>query len=77
MPWAMALRVVSLPATASISTKKPNSSCGQVLAVDLGADELGDDVVAGAGRAGPERNGNTSSSIKPRWPKFSGFLAPQ
>ena len=26
MPCAMALRVVSLPATASISTKKPNSS---------------------------------------------------
>ena len=26
MPWVMALRVVSLPATASISTKKPNSS---------------------------------------------------
>ncbi len=26
MPWVMALRVVSFPATASISTKKPNSS---------------------------------------------------
>ena len=26
MPWVMALRVVSLPATASIITKKPNSS---------------------------------------------------
>ena len=26
MPWVMALRVVSLPATASIMTKKPNSS---------------------------------------------------
>ena len=26
MPWVMALRVVSLPATASIITKYPNSS---------------------------------------------------
>ncbi|CKT27811.1 Uncharacterised protein [Mycobacterium tuberculosis] len=26
MPWVMELRVVSLPATASITTKKPNSS---------------------------------------------------
>lgn len=26
MPWLMALRVVSLPATASSRTKKPNSS---------------------------------------------------
>ncbi len=26
MPWVIELRVVSLPATASITTKKPNSS---------------------------------------------------
>ena len=26
MPWVMELRVVSLPATASMTTKKPNSS---------------------------------------------------
>ena len=48
MPCVMALRVVSLPATASISTKKPNSSSDSFVPVDLGADQLGDDVVARA-----------------------------
>ena len=49
IPCEIALRVVSLPATASRITKKPNSSDRELPAVDLGVDQLGDDVVPGAG----------------------------
>ena len=46
MPCAVALRVVSLPATASSSMNMSNSSSRELLALDLGVEELGDDVVA-------------------------------
>ena len=40
MPWLMALRVVSLPATTSRMKNEPNSCVGQALAVDLGVHQL-------------------------------------
>ena len=46
MPRAVVLRVVSLPATVSSSMNMSNSSSESLLAVDLGVEQLGDDVVA-------------------------------
>ena len=50
MPCVMALRVVSLPATASRMTKNANSTSPMRFAVDVGLDQPGDDVV---GRTAP------------------------
>ena len=45
MPWVIALRVVSLPATASRMTKNANSTSSIAFAVDVGLDQLRHDVV--------------------------------
>ncbi len=45
----MALRVVSLPATASSRHEQLELRLGEPVAVDLGVDQLGDDVVAWVG----------------------------
>jgi hypothetical protein len=50
MPWVIALRVVSLPATASRMTKNAKLDVAQGFSVDVGLDQPGDDVV---GRASP------------------------
>ena len=51
MPHAVVFRVVSLPATVSSSMNMSNSSSDELVAVDLGVEQLGDDVVAGVGLA--------------------------
>ena len=55
MPCAVALRVVSFPATASSSMNMSNSSSLELLALDLGVEELGDDVVARVARGAARR----------------------
>ena len=45
MPWLIALRVVSLPATTSRTKNEPSSCVGEPLAVDLGVDQRGGQVV--------------------------------
>ena len=45
MPWLIALRVVSLPATTSSTKNEPSSCVGEPLAVDLGVDQRGGEVV--------------------------------
>ena len=47
----MRLRVVSLPATTSVTKKRLSSSVVEPLAVDLGLHERGHDVVARVGAA--------------------------
>ena len=51
MPWLIALRVVSLPATTSRMKNDPNSCVGQALAVDLGVHQRGREVVRRVRRA--------------------------
>ena len=46
MPWAMALRVVSLPATDSSMKNRLKSISDSGVAVDLGVQQRGHDVVA-------------------------------
>ena len=53
MPWLMALRVVSLPATTSRMKNEPNSGGRQALAVDLGVHQRRGDVVARASPCAP------------------------
>ena len=51
MPWLIALRVVSLPATTSRMKNEPNSCGREPLAVDLGVHHHRGDVVARVGAA--------------------------
>ena len=45
MPWVIELRVVSLPATASMIDEEAELVVGELLAVDVGLDQRRDDVV--------------------------------
>ena len=47
MPWVIELRVVSLPATARQDHEEAELVVGELVALDVGLDQLGDEVVAG------------------------------
>ncbi len=47
MPWVMELRVVSLPATGQQDDEESELVVGELVAVDVGLDQLRDDVFAG------------------------------
>ena len=84
MPWLMALRVVSLPATTRRMKNEPNSCAREPLAVDLGVHQHRRDVVASGWPGGPRRapGRRRTSPARPASgrrsvPPYSGSPAPR